>query len=363
MEHRELSLEHDKDLIIRILDDFSMRYIILFLYVIRNDLFKDLSDKRLIDSYERVMMLDEVYKGNLLTFWDPEFIEIAIDLGFIRNIRTVREFEQKDEDFIIRFCDPIIIENNTIIVPGDTLFSFISKKFKSLTRRMFNLSITRLKSIRCQSSGTIHPFIFEMKEEDYTLSDELYNILEEYGNVYQALKIEHTIEGFQARAVEIQNKIDEFLGIFDPILISKTTMKQITKALEENKDVIKYLKDQKIKLSEKFETEKVNKNDPLYLKWHETLMNLITHRKEVENINEELEQLKNYYAGKKKKYDYLRFIELVSFNEEDVIDKIKEKLIKLRNQIIPINKYVSSLTKKKVKLLNLDFERLLLMNE
>ena len=95
MEHINLTLEHDKNLIDNVLDNMDMKYIILFLYIIRNDLFKDLTDKKLIESYERVLILDEIYKNNLLNFWDEEFIETYIDLGLIKNIRSVREFEQK----------------------------------------------------------------------------------------------------------------------------------------------------------------------------------------------------------------------------------------------------------------------------
>ena len=34
MEHRNLTLDNDKDLIDKIFDDFDMRYIILFLYIL-----------------------------------------------------------------------------------------------------------------------------------------------------------------------------------------------------------------------------------------------------------------------------------------------------------------------------------------
>jgi hypothetical protein len=42
MEHKNLTLEYDKNLIEGVIDDKNTRYIILFLYIIRNDLFKDL---------------------------------------------------------------------------------------------------------------------------------------------------------------------------------------------------------------------------------------------------------------------------------------------------------------------------------
>ena len=136
MEHRELSLEYDKNLIEKILDDLDMRYIILFLYIIRNDLFKDLTNQNLIDSYERVLILDEIYKSNVTKFWNEEFTEIAIDLGLFKNIRSLREFNQKDDDFILKLGEETItIEKNSISVPDDTLFLILNKKFKTLTRR------------------------------------------------------------------------------------------------------------------------------------------------------------------------------------------------------------------------------------
>ncbi|MFX1464761.1 MAG: hypothetical protein ACFFBF_17220, partial [Promethearchaeota archaeon] len=94
MEHRKLTLVDDRNLIDKILDDIDMRYIILFLYVIRNDLFKDLSHRSLIESYERILILDEIYKNNIVNFWDEEFTDIYIDLGLMKNIRSLKEFKQ-----------------------------------------------------------------------------------------------------------------------------------------------------------------------------------------------------------------------------------------------------------------------------
>ena len=68
MEHKNLTLEYDKNLIDNILDNVDMRYIILFMYIIRNDLFKDLIDNGIIESYERVLVLDEIFKNNVVNF-------------------------------------------------------------------------------------------------------------------------------------------------------------------------------------------------------------------------------------------------------------------------------------------------------
>ncbi len=97
------------------------------------------------DGYERILMIDEIYKNNIVNFWEEEFTDVYIDLGLIKNIRSKIEFDQKDDDFIIRLGEETItIEQNTISVPADTLYLIINKKFKSLTRRNFNLALTRL---------------------------------------------------------------------------------------------------------------------------------------------------------------------------------------------------------------------------
>ena len=198
-EHKSLTRDFDENLVNKILDNIDMRYIVLFLYVIRNDLFNDLNDPDVVNAYEKVLILDDIYKGNL-SIWDEEFVEIVIDLGLFKNIRSLREIEQKDDDFILRMGEETItIEQNTILTPADTLFLTIKKKFKFLTKRNFNLAVTRLKGVSCERTSVIHPFIFEIGEHDYALSDDLYYILDQFGNIYQAIKMEITIEGFYER--------------------------------------------------------------------------------------------------------------------------------------------------------------------
>ncbi|MHA2181531.1 MAG: hypothetical protein ACXAAH_08925, partial [Promethearchaeota archaeon] len=259
MEHKNLTLEDDSRLIENIMNDLEMRYIVLFLYVIRNDLFKDLNDKALIESYERILVLDDIYKSNIDTLWEEEFTDIYIDLGLTKNIRSKREFDQKDDDFIIKLGEETItIEENTISVPDDTLYLIINKKFKFLTRRNFNLALTRLKGVRCEKTSIIHPLISEIGEHDYRLSEDFYYILDQYGNIYQAIKIEITIESFYKRFNEIEEKINELIKIFDPVLNTKSLLKKINEAIEGEKDILNYLKDENVELPEKFEFSKIS---------------------------------------------------------------------------------------------------------
>lgn len=362
MEHKTLTLEHDKNLINKILDDVNARYIVLFLYVVRNDLFKDLNDKTLIESYEKVLVLDDVYKSNITDFWDKEFYDVYIDLGLIKNIRSLREFDQKADDFILRLGEETVtIEKDIISMPDDSLYLMITKKFKSLTRRNFNLALTRLKGVRCEFSNLVHSLIYEIGEHDYVLSDDIYYILDQYGNIYQSIKIEVTIEGFHQRLHEIKEKIEKFTNVFEPTLNTKSVIKKIKTALEENKDVVQYLKDEKVELSDKFKFNMIDISGELFKEWKSKLDSLLKLRFQTDQIDMKLITLKKFYTGKDKKYSYLEFIEKVSFNEDEIVDKIQGSLLDFREDLVNINEAISNFTLKEIKLLNLDYERLILL--
>ncbi|MFW9874889.1 MAG: hypothetical protein ACFFG0_17420, partial [Candidatus Thorarchaeota archaeon] len=252
------------------------------------------------------------------------------------------------------------IEQDTISVPDDTLFLIINKKFKSLARRNFNLALTRLKGVRCEKSSVIHPLIYEIGEHDYALSDDLYYILDQYGNIYQAIKIEVTIEGFFQRFKEIGEEINEYITIFDPKLNTVQVLKKIDTALEEDKDIFNYLKDQNIELSDKFNFDKIDKENALFKQWNSTIIKFLKFRHQMGQIEKRITELKANYSGKEKKLSYLTFVEMITYNEDNLLDNIQTSLVELRNELASINKELSKFTKKELKLLNLDYERLII---
>ncbi len=361
MEHTNLSIENDKNLIEKVLDDIDMRYIVLFLYIIRNDLFRDLDNTELIESYEKVLILDEIFKDNILNFWENEFIEVAVDLGLFKNIRSMREFQQKEDDFIIRLGEETVtIENDTISVPDHSLFLMITKKFKFLTRRNFNSALLKLKGVRCEMSNIIHPFVSEIGDHDFTIPDEIYYILDQYGNIYQAIKIEITIEGIYQRFAEIQEKLNEFIDIFEPKFRTKPVLKKVHEALSNDKDIIQHLKDEKIELPDKFAYNENDIENPTFKDWYSKLMLLLKYTSQMKLLETKLFEIKQIYSGKGKKFNYLEFIEKVSFNEDNIVNTIQSALIKLREELLETNNELEQLTKKDLKLLNLDFERYLI---
>ena len=77
-------------------------------------------------------------------------------------------------------------------------------------------------------------------------------------------------------------------------------------------------------------------------------------------IEKKIVDLKNNYSGKEKKFKYLEFIEQVTYNEDNTLDFIQETLVNLRKELMNINEEALKVTKKEIKLLNLDYERLII---
>jgi len=337
LEHKQLSLEVDKNLINKILDDINLRYIIIFLYIIRNELFKDLIDQNLIDTYTRILSRDEVDKEAINSYWSEDFIKVAIDLGLFRNIRSFREFKQKEDDFIVKFGDETItINENIIMTPADTLFRIISKKFKPLTKRDFNLALTRLKGVRCEGTGIIHPFIYEIGVQNYTLAEDLYNILNKYDKIYLAIKVEYTIETFYERFKETLDKVIDLIEIFDNILNRKIIIKKINKIIEPNNIELEFKKDEESKDKEErlnFSELTIKLKIPdgtIKLKLsNSNYQSLIEIRSQLQNISDQIIEMKTYYSTKEKKYNYLKYVESIIEREKD----IQESLIASREEI------------------------------
>ncbi|MCK4287311.1 MAG: hypothetical protein KAX18_13965 [Candidatus Lokiarchaeota archaeon] len=80
-------------------------------------------------------------------------------------------------------------------------------------------------------------------------------------------------------------------------------------------------------------------------------------------IETKLLELKRNYSGKDRKFKYLEFVERVTYNEESLLDNIQKSLVQYRKDLVKINEQLSKLTKKETKLLNLDYERLLITSD
>ncbi len=364
MEHKSLTMEQDKDLINNILNDINCRYLILFLYIIRKDLFKD-SEQELLSKYERVIILDEIFKNNVESFWNQDFIDIVIDLGLFKNIRDRSDYNRKEGHFILRMGDiTLTVEKDTILTPRDTLFTMLNRRFKSITFNNFNSCITRLKKIRCESTGITHRLIFELGDEDLVLSDDLYELLDQIGNVYQAIRVESTIEEFYRKFKENQEKLMSYTAIFDPLLNKMVNIKESVKkdgSKEESiefklgglkkikkvlEDTIEIEKDQKLEfigLNFNFKLAEENININLSASNFQTLKKLQIN---MENLNAQLTEIKSYYTGKNRKYGYLEFLEKIP----ELKDEIQQSLISTKSNVEYIIEMMSSIESQLIKI-------------
>jgi len=330
-EHKKLSLKHDRGLIVKILDDFNTRYIVLFLYIIRKELFQNLDNPTLIDSYNLIMSREEIDKRAVTSGWPLDFIKVLIDLGLIRNIRSLDDLAKKDDDFLLKFGEFIIrVIENTILVPDDVLFLMITKRFKFIKKRDFNLALKRLKGVKCEITPEIHPFIYEIGQGEYALVDDLYDILDNLGNIYRTIKMEDTIEIFYKNFLNLKQKIDNYNDIFALILNRKTTINKLNMLIDEKQDAMKVSDEGKPLFSE-LSIELKLPNAILTLKISgDFFSQLKNEQQQMVGIDNKLKEFKTYYSTEGKGKSYMGFIE-----KAPIIDKkLNEDLIALRRQLI-----------------------------
>ena len=341
-EHKKLDLEIDRNLINKILEDLDSRYILLYLYIIRKNLFKDLEDEKLIDGYNHVLSLDTIYKGNIHTFLPENFAEIASNLGIFRNIRHYRDFENKDQDFIIKLGnEPIVVQEDVVLVPANTLFNIITRKFNSITKRDFNLALSRLKGVRCEATGTIHPFLYEVGKQNYMLSKDLYEIFDKFGNVYRTIQVELTIENFYKRFDEIYTRVLNLLDIYNIIVDRKDIIKKINQLIKSDGLKLNYLdiktkeKEEKkildfkeINLMIKIDSDRsVNLNLP-----KDEYEGLLTQKIQYDEVENELIEMRKSFSNLKSRSGYLEVLENIE-KKESYID---ERLRSMRELIIGV---------------------------
>ena len=73
-----------------------------------------------------------------------------------------------------------------------------------------------------------------------------------------------------------------------------------------------------------------------------------------------MDKLRAYYSGKKQTMPYMTFITKTTYDEDDISEKIKTLLIEARNALKRISITMNDYSKKDLKILNLDLERLII---
>ena len=224
-------------------------------------------------------------------------------------------------------------------------------------------SLERLRVMMCPKSSMIHELVHKYGDF-YVIDDDFFYIIEEFGNPYQALRIEIMIRAMSNKYKEIESNINEILKQFESSIVKSPIMKKLKQAKEKGKeDYVKFLVDKSRKktLPHKFWVEfPENEIQDNYIVWKDSLNHLFKLKLNFIDIDSKMDELKAHYSGKNQKMTYLKFIQKSTYDEDNISERIKTLLIDARNSLKEVSEKLEKYPKKEMKLLNLDIERLII---
>ncbi|RLI63609.1 MAG: hypothetical protein DRO88_09430 [Promethearchaeia archaeon] len=371
-EHNALDLDYDRILLEDVFDSPDLRYVSLYMYIIRKELFQDLLDDDIIDQFETITSLDEPTVGDIKRICTIDFIKNLFQYRLITNLRSYSIFENKGNDVKIKFAKGLKLTHEDISESEEEVHIFFNENYlerlispviPEMTLSKIHGALERLRAMMCPRSSKMHALVHKYGDF-YVIDDDFYYIIEDFGNPYQALRIELMIRAMSKKYKEIENNLDEVLNQFDKSIVKAPVMKKLKKAEEKGKkDYIKYLteKSRKKTFPLKFRIQFPDNEVPdKYLEWRESLNNIIKLKLNFIEINNKMNELRAYYSGKNQKLTYIDFIQKSTYDEDNISEKIKNLLIEARNSLKEISEKLEKYPKKQMKLLNLDIERMII---
>ena len=360
-DHENLDLEMDHKLLNHIFNNPLRRYILIYLFLIRKEFLKNLEDETRLDFFIKISNIENPQVAFIKSYKDEQLIDVCLELGLFTNLKDRRDFNQKEDDFEIKYLGGIRIDENKILVDPDTLFRILRKTGHNYSKAQINKTLKELTGISCQNTTQIHNFV-KQADEEYYLPDDLYYLLESNCNPYHTLRIELTIEKFAEKVNEWNKKVKTFLKEIDPLLLKVEYQKLVREAIKnkQDNDLIKYLLDKEKELPKKFKPD----NPPdLYIKWKNLVNLLLSNNILIEDISKNVENLIALYSGTPPGYSYFDFMKLTTFNEGGIVDNIQKQLVEARKNLLGIQDQLGKYSERLMRLINLDYERALLLQE
>jgi len=371
-EHTTLDLEYDRMLLEDVFDSPNLRYVTLYMYIIRKDLFQDLLDDDVIEQFETITALDEPTVEDMIRICTGDFIKALFQYKFITNIRSYVMFKSKGNDVKIRFAKGLNLTHDEISESEEEVHIFFNEVYlervlapiiPEMTQTRIHESLERLRAMMCPKSSMIHELVHKYGDY-YVIDDNFYYIIEEFGNPYQALRIELMIRAMSKKYKEIERNINGVLNQFEPSIVKALIMKKLRQAKEKGKeDFVKYLakKSRRKTLPVKFRVEfPENKIPDNYIEWKKSLNLIIKLKLNFTDIDIKMNELRGFYSGKNQKMTYMDFIQKSTYDEDNISEKIKNLLIDARNSLKEVSEKLEKYPKKEMKLLNLEIERMII---
>lgn len=367
--HKKLDMQFDRPLLEDVFDSPELRYVALYMFILRKELFKDLEDDELIEEFDRLFNTEELTVGDLKRNLSDELLKNLFQFHIITNIKNQDAIEQKADDFKIRLAPGIKIAHQELSIDEEEVHIFCQEPFleriiassiPEMTQTKIHGALERLRAMMCPRTTVIHELIHKYGEY-YVLDDDFYYIIESLGNPFQALRIELLIRAMSEKYKDIESKIDEIMVQFDPELPKSTYMNKFKTAKEKNKsDYLGFLVEKSRKLPIKFKVKFPENEIPEpYKKWKESVNELVGLKLTFNEIDNKMDELRAYYSGKKQVMPYMKFIEKTTYDEDGISDKVKKLLVEARNSLKNIAEGIEKYPKKEMKILNLDIERMI----
>lgn len=371
-EHKTLEMEYDRELLEDVFDSPDLRYVALYMFILRKELFQDLLDDDLMDEFETITGVEEPTAGDLRRICSPDLIKSLFQFHIITNIKNFSVFQMKGDHIKIRFAAGLKLAREELSESEEEVHIFFQENLlervivpdiNEMTQVRIHASLERLRAMMCPKTSVIHELVHKYGDY-YVIDDDFYYIIEELGNPYQALRIEIMIRAMADKYTEIEQDLNDYLAVFDKEIYKSTMMKKFRKAKDLNKiDFLKYLqeKSRKKSLTSKFRVEFPKDETPdEYEEWKKTFNILIGLKLTFDEINTKMDKLRAYYSGKKQVMPYMTFITKSTYDEDNISETIKTLLIEARNALKQISTTMTDYNKKELKILNLDLERLII---
>lgn len=331
------------------------------MFLVRSNVFRDLEDDEITKGFESLYNLDEITVKDLVLVFSGEIIENLFEFNLIRNIRDYKSFQSKSDNTTVILHDGVYLDAEKVLFSEEGLLSIIKPNFPVVTLSKIKKTLNTLRTISCFVSNATHPLVHKYKE-DYTIDEELFQILLLLGNPYLALRLERLVVDLQENSKEIELQLKKYLKIMYSDVFKGSFIKKLEKANEKSKDgnILDYIVKKSRNLPKKFNPTKITET---FNNWFGKFNSFLSMKNDFISINNEFQKVKNFYSGPDQKMSYIDFIVGVTENEDQISSDFKNSLLKIRENLKEIKKVIDYTSEKELKLLNLDLEREIIENE
>jgi len=144
-DHTTLELAFDRELLEDVFDMPDLRYVLLYMFIIRKQLFQDLLDDDLMESFDLVVELEEPYCGDLRRYWGVDLIKNIFQFKVISNIRSYSAFLMKEDDVKVRISPGIRLVHQELDELEEEVHIFLKETY---LERLISSAVPEMTQVR-----------------------------------------------------------------------------------------------------------------------------------------------------------------------------------------------------------------------